>query len=60
MQIGGRNKYSRCSYHARDAACVGEVGTLVGSQLPTLAIKAMGRGCDGRTRLDKYGFSRGY
>jgi hypothetical protein len=45
---------------SRDAACVGEGGALIGSQQPTLAIKAMGRGSYCRTSLDKYGFPGGY
>jgi 5-methylcytosine-specific restriction endonuclease McrA len=62
---GGRTKFNRSRLgipkgHALDAACVGEVGTLIGWQIPTLAIKATGRGDYCRTRLTAYGFPRGY
>jgi 5-methylcytosine-specific restriction endonuclease McrA len=62
---GGRTKYNRCRLnvpkaHALDAACVGAVVAVVDWCRPTLAIKATGRGAYQRTRLDKYGFPRGY
>lgn len=62
---GGRTKYNRCRLdvpktHALDAACVGVVEAIADWQRPTLAIKATGRGSYQRTRLDKYGFPRGY
>jgi 5-methylcytosine-specific restriction endonuclease McrA len=62
---GGRTKYNRCRLdvpktHALDAACVGAVEAITGWQRPMLAIKATGRGSYQRTRLDKYGFPRGY
>jgi 5-methylcytosine-specific restriction endonuclease McrA len=62
---GGRTKYNRNRLsipktHALDAACVGEVDQLFGWEMPTLAIKANGRGSYKRTRLTKYGFPRGY
>ena len=62
---GGRTKYNRCRLdvpktHALDAACVGAVESIAHWQRPTLAIKATGRGSYQRTRLDKYGFPRGY
>lgn len=62
---GGRTKYNRqClnvpKTHALDAACVGKIGTLHKWQVPTLTIKARGRGRYQRTRLTKYGFPRGY
>jgi len=62
---GGRTKFNRSALgipktHALDAACVGEVEQLTGWDQSTLAIKAMGRGAYKRTRLDKYGFPRGY
>jgi hypothetical protein len=43
------NKFNRSRFgipktHALDAACVGEVGTLVGWQIPSMEIKASGRG----------------
>ena len=62
---GGRTKFNRhrlniSKTHALDAACVGEVEPLSGWQVPTLEIKATGRGTYCRTKLDKYGFPRGY
>ena len=62
---GGRTKYNRCRLdlpktHALDAACVGAVEAITQWQRPTLAIKATGRSVYQRTRLDKYGFPRGY
>jgi hypothetical protein len=48
--------------HCLDALCVGLVEKpIMGSQRkPVLTIKAMGRGSYQRTRLNKYGFPRGY
>ncbi|EQD45375.1 HNH endonuclease, partial [mine drainage metagenome] len=46
--------------HALDAVCVGSVSEVMGWQKPTLAIKAAGRGSYQRTRLDAFGFPRGY
>ena len=62
---GGLTKYNRRQHgipktHALDAACVGVVSTVTGWQKPTLAIKATGRGSYQRTRLDAFGFPRGY
>ena len=62
---GGRTKYNRSRLgilkgHALDAACVGEVEALAGWQMPTLAVKATGRGSYCRTRLTAHGFPRGY
>lgn len=62
---GGRTKWNRTwlglpKAHALDAAAVGNVETLTGWAIPTLAIKATGRGAYQRTRLDRYGFPRGY
>ncbi|TSA01707.1 MAG: HNH endonuclease [Nitrospiraceae bacterium] len=62
---GGRTKWNRTRLgipktHALDAACVGAVEAITGWQRPMLAIKATGRGSYQRTRLDKYGFPRGY
>ena len=62
---GGRTKFNRTRLgipktHALDAACVGEVEALSGWQVPTLEIKATGRGTYCRTKLDTYGFPRGY
>ncbi|WP_028231466.1 RNA-guided endonuclease IscB [Paraburkholderia mimosarum] len=62
---GGRTKFNRAMLsvpktHALDAACVGELAHIVAWQKPTLAVKCSGRGSYQRTRLDKYGFPRGY
>ena len=62
---GGRTKWNRHCHaipktHALDAACVGDVPALTGWRKPTLNIKAAGRGSYQRTRLDAYGFPRGY
>ena len=62
---GGKTKFNRHvlsipKSHALDAACVGSVSTVTGWQKPTLAIKATGRGSYQRTRLDAFGFPRGY
>ena len=65
LSSGGRTKFNRIRQgipksHALDAACVGEVGALENWAIPTLEIKCTGRGSYQRTRLDKYGFPRGY
>lgn len=62
---GGQTKYNRTRLgipksHALDAVCVGKVSAVANWQKPTLQIKATGRGSYQRTRLDKYGFPRGY
>jgi hypothetical protein len=62
---GGRTKYNRSRFgipksHALDAACVGRVDAVEGWEVPVLRIKASGRGAYCRTRVDKYGFPRGY
>ena len=62
---GGRTKWNRSRLgipktHALDAACVGAVEALSDWAVPSLAIKATGRGAYQRTRLDAYGFPRGY
>jgi hypothetical protein len=57
---GGRTKFNRSRLGTLDAACVGEVATLVGWRIPTLAIKASARGDDCRTKLTAHGFPRGY
>jgi 5-methylcytosine-specific restriction endonuclease McrA len=62
---GGRTKWNRARLgipktHALDAACVGEVDALSGWDVPSVAIKATGRGSYCRTRLDKFGFPLGY
>jgi hypothetical protein len=62
---GGRTKFNRHALsvpktHALDAACVGEVSGISDWNKPTLRIKCTGRGSYQRTRLDAYGFPRGY
>ena len=62
---GGLTKFNRVRFeipktHALDAACVGATESVTDWQRPTLPIKATGRGSYQRTRLDKYGFPRGY
>jgi 5-methylcytosine-specific restriction endonuclease McrA len=62
---GGRTKFNRQTLglpktHALDAACVGAVSGLEAWNMQTLRIKATGRGSYQRTRLDSYGFPRGY
>lgn len=65
LASGGVTKFNRCRLgipktHALDAACVGAVKTLSNWNRPTLTIKCAGRGSYQRTRLNKYGFPRGY
>lgn len=65
LSSGGKTKFNRIQHgipksHALDAACVGEVGMLENWEIPTLEIKCTGRGSYQRTRLNKYGFPRGY
>jgi 5-methylcytosine-specific restriction endonuclease McrA len=62
---GGRTKWNRSRLgipktHALDAACVGKVESLSGWNVPTLSIKATGRGAYCRTRLNRFGFPRGH
>lgn len=62
---GGRTKFNRSQLgvpktHALDAACVGQVSGIRDWQIPTLTIKATGRGRYQRTLLNKYGFARAY
>lgn len=62
---GGRTKFNRTRLnipkgHALDAACVGNVDEVKEWQKPVLCIKATGRGSYKRTRLDRFGFPRGY
>ena len=62
---GGRTKFNRQTLgipktHALDAACVGPVSRLEDWNMHTLRIKATGRGSYQRTRLDSFGFPRGY
>ena len=62
---GGRTKWNRQRLgipksHALDAACVGQVDFLTSWLRPVLNVKCSGRGSYQRTRLDRYGFPRGY
>lgn len=65
LSSGGRTKFNRSrsglpKTHGLDAACVGEVSSVSHWQRPTLQVKCTGRGSYQRTRLDTYGFPRGY
>ena len=65
LASGGRTKFNRMQAgvpktHALDATCVGEVAAVRDWRKPTLAVKCTGRGSYQRTRLDRYGFPRGY
>jgi hypothetical protein len=65
MATGVKTKFNRARFsvpktHALDAACSGNMPRLLRWNMPVLAIKAGGRGSYQRTRLDKYGFPRGY
>jgi len=65
LATGGRTKFNRRRLgipkaHALDAACVGAVEAVINWSIPVLNIKCTGRGSYQRTRLDKYGFPRGY
>ena len=62
---GGKTKFNRHvlsipKTHALDATCVGDVGHVNDWRKPTLAIKCAGRGSYQRTRLNAFGFPRGY
>ena len=43
-----------------DAACVGPVTAITHWNVPTLTVRATGRGSYQRTRLNRFGFPRGY
>jgi 5-methylcytosine-specific restriction endonuclease McrA len=65
LASGGRTKFNRTRLdipkaHALDAVCVGEVSAVTRWRQPTLQIKCTGRGSYQRTRLNKYGFPRGF
>ena len=65
LASGGRTKFNRYTLgipktHALDAACVGTMTAIQNWQQPTLTLKATGRGSYQRTRLNKFGFPRGY
>jgi 5-methylcytosine-specific restriction endonuclease McrA len=62
---GGLTKFNRTRLgipktHALDAACVGVVGDVRRPAQPTLTVKCTGRGSRKRTRVDAFGFPRGY
>jgi 5-methylcytosine-specific restriction endonuclease McrA len=63
---GAQTKYNRMHYqlpksHALDALMTGNMEKPIEAwNKPTLIVKAMGRGCYQRTRLNQYGFPRGY
>lgn len=62
---GGQTKYNRIRFnipktHALDAVCVGPIGSVGKWKVPTLTVKATGRGSYRRTRLDRFGFPRGH
>ena len=62
---GGLTKYNRQRLglpktHALDAACVGPVTAITHWNVPTLTVRATGRGSYQRTRLNRFGFPRGY
>ncbi|MHB8423152.1 MAG: RNA-guided endonuclease IscB [Leptospirales bacterium] len=62
---GGRTKWNRIRFglsktHALDAACVGNVDRVEDGNHPILSIKTTGRGSYQRTRLDAFGFPRGF
>lgn len=65
LASGAKTKYNRTRLglpktHALDASCVGQVGYITRWERPVLRIKCTGRGSYQRTRLDKFGFPRGY
>ena len=65
LASGGKTKFNRIQHdipksHALDAACVGDFSAIKRWTIPVIVIKCMGRGSYQRTRLDKYGFPRGY
>lgn len=62
---GGMTKWNRSRLsipkaHSLDATCIGHVKTIRKWQQPVLAVKATGRGSYQRTRLNRFGFPRGY
>jgi 5-methylcytosine-specific restriction endonuclease McrA len=62
---GGQTKYNRSRLHvpkthALDAACTGTFSELYNWQKPTQQIHCTGRGSYQRTRLDRFGFPRGF
>ncbi len=62
---GGQTKYNRSRLqvpktHALDAACTGTFSELLAWQKPIQQINCTGRGSYQRTRLDRFGFPRGF
>jgi 5-methylcytosine-specific restriction endonuclease McrA len=62
---GAQTKYNRTRFgipkmHALDAACTGNVDNLQNWQMPIQQIYSTGRGAYQRTRLDRFGFPRGF
>lgn len=55
-----RDQFNLPDIPALDAVCIGDVDAVEQWQKPTLVIKATGRGSYQRTRLDRFGFPRGY
>lgn len=65
LASGGRTKFNRVRLgvpktHALNAVCVGSLSCVTDWHKPTLSVGCAGRGSYQRTRLDKYGFPRGY
>jgi hypothetical protein len=65
VSSGGKTKFNRVRLsipktHALDAAATGETPGLRGWNMAVLSIKAAGRGSYQRTRLNPYGFPKGY
>ena len=62
---GGQTKFNRTRLgiakgHALDAACVGDVSDVRRPAQPVLHVKCNGRGSRCRTRVDAFGFPKGY
>lgn len=62
---GAQTKFNRVRFgiakgHALDAACVGDVADVRRPAQPVLQVKCSGRGSHCRTRLNAFGFARGY
>ena len=62
---GAQTKFNRTRLgiakgHALDAACVGDIADVRRPAMPVLQVKCMGRGSHCRTRLNAFGFPRGY
>jgi len=65
LASSGRTQFNRIRLeipksHALDAVCVGVVNAVQNWNKPTLEIKCTGRGSYQWTRLNKFGFPRGY